>query len=71
MAERTQFLFTGAHVLPAVMVAMNGSAAGIAVLTYLALLALALLSALGDESPPAQVPVRIDSDEEREIRRKR
>ena len=35
------------------------------------LLALALLSALGDEKAPAQVPVRIDSDEEREIRRKR
>ncbi len=71
MAERTRFLFTGAHVLPAVMVAMNGSAAGVAVLTYLALLALALLSALGDERPPAQVPVRVERDEEREIRRKR
>jgi hypothetical protein len=71
MAERTQFLFTGAHMLPAVMVAMNGSAAGVAVLTYLALLALALLSALSDEKTPAQIPVRIDSEEERDIRRKR
>ena len=32
MAERTTFYFTGAHALPAVMVAINGEAAALAVL---------------------------------------
>lgn len=69
MSQRTHFFFTGAHVLPAVMLASGDNAIGLAVLSYLALLGMALLSAVGDE--PARVPVRIDSDEEREIRRRR
>lgn len=69
MSQRTHFLFTGAHVLPAVMLAGSDSAIGLAVLSYLALLGMALLSAMGDE--PARVPVRIESDEERDIHRRR
>jgi hypothetical protein len=69
MSQRTQFFFTGAHVLPAVMLAANGEAAGAAVLSYLALLGMALLSAVADE--PARVPVRIKAEEERDIRRRR
>ena len=71
MAELTRFFFTGAHALPAVMLAMNGETAGLAVLTYLALLGVALLSAMHAEDSPARVAVRIDADEEREVRRKR
>jgi len=71
MAERTTFYFTGAHALPAIMVAINGEAAGLAVLAYLALLGAALLSAMGDEDIRHGEPIRIDSDEDRTPRRKR
>lgn len=72
MAERTTFYFTGAHALPAIMVAINGEAAGLAVLAYLALLGAALLSAMGDEDTARHgEPIRIDSDEDRTPRRKR
>ncbi|MBU0603131.1 MAG: hypothetical protein KKD25_12110 [Gammaproteobacteria bacterium] len=71
MSERTRFLFTGAHALPAIMIAMNVEAAGLAVLSYLALLGVALLSAVGDEGGAPGVAIRIDKDEDQDIHRKR
>ncbi len=77
MAERTTFYFTGAHALPAVMVACNNEAAGLAVLAYLALIGAALLSAIGDERHGSAdcenlgEPIRIDTDDDRSARRKR
>ncbi|OYW33785.1 MAG: hypothetical protein B7Z51_00690 [Methyloversatilis sp. 12-65-5] len=73
MAERTTFYFTGAHALPAIMVAFNSEAAGLAVLAYLALIGAALLSAIGDERDSQQElgePIRIDTND-RPVRRKR
>jgi hypothetical protein len=69
MTQRTHFFFTGAHVLPAIMLAANGETTVMAVLTYLALLGVALLSAMGEEH--TRVPVRIKADEERDIHRRR
>ena len=71
MAERTTFYFTGAHALPAVMVAINGEAAALAVLAYVALLGAALLSAMRDERNEAGEPIRIESDSERKRTRDR
>ncbi|MDP2870355.1 hypothetical protein [Methyloversatilis sp.] len=77
MAERTTFYFTGAHALPAIMVAFNSEAAGLAVLAYLALIGAALLSAMGDErQQPGNCenlgePIRVDTEEDRPVRRKR
>ncbi len=71
MAERTTFYFTGAHALPAVMIAMNADAAGLAILAYLALLGVALISALGEERQEPGKPIRIEADEERDSRHKR
>lgn len=77
MAERTTFYFTGAHALPAIMVAFNSEAAGLAVLVYFALIGAALLSAMGDERhlPDDRehlgAPIRIDTDDDRPVRRKR
>ncbi|WP_306477830.1 hypothetical protein [Methyloversatilis sp.] len=77
MAERTTFYFTGAHALPAIMVAFNNEAAGLAVLAYLALIGAALLSAMGDERHQAGdgenlgEPIRIDTEDDRSVRRKR
>lgn len=77
MAERTTFYFTGAHALPAIMVAFDSEVAGLAVLAYLALIGAALLSAMGDERNPSGdheslgEPIRIDSENDRPARRKR
>lgn len=70
MSQRTEFFFVGAHVLPAIMLASSGTdAAAAAVLSYFALLGMALMSALGDM--PERQPVRIKSEEEHDIRRRR
>lgn len=69
MSQRTHFLFTGAHVLPAVMVAANADNAAIGVLTYLPLLGVALLSAMNEQK--TAIAVRIRADEEQDIRRRR
>lgn len=70
MAERTTFYFTGAHALPAIMVAVNVEAAGLAVLAYLALIGAALLSAIGDENGQPGERIRIDTENDRPARRK-
>lgn len=70
MAERTTFYFTGAHALPAIMVAVNVEAAGLAVLAYLALIGAALLSAIGDENGQPGESIRIDAENDRPARRK-
>jgi hypothetical protein len=71
MAERTTFYFTGAHALPAIMVAVNSDAAGLAVLAYLALIGAALLSAIGDENRQPGESIRIDAEDDCTPRRKR
>ena len=70
MAERTTFYFTGAHALPAIMVAVNVEAAGLAVLAYLALIGAALLSAIGDENGQPGERIRIDTENDHPARRK-
>ncbi|WP_018410267.1 hypothetical protein [Methyloversatilis thermotolerans] len=70
MSQRTEFFFVGAHVLPAIMLASSGTdAAAAAVLSYLALLGMSLMSAMGDM--PERQPVRIKSDDEQDIRHRR
>ncbi len=71
MAERTTFYFTGAHALPAIMVAINGEAAALAVIAYVALLGAALLSAMRDERDEPGDPIPIESDSERKQPRDR